>query len=119
MAMTRHGAILGGFCRFVLQSPQIQGVQTMTATELTSTVRELKELKLMAADIAADIENLEDRIKAEMTKRNTDELTVDVFKVRWQTITSKRFDATAFKATHGALYSQYSKPTTTRRFSVA
>ena len=41
----------------------------MTATELTSTVRELKELKLMAADVAADIETLEDRIKAEMTKR--------------------------------------------------
>jgi predicted phage-related endonuclease len=90
----------------------------MTATELTSTVRALKELKLMAADIAADIETLEDRIKAEMTKRNTDELTVDVFKVRWTTMTSHRFDSAAFKLTHAALYQQYSKPVATRRFSI-
>ena len=90
----------------------------MTATELTNTVRELKELKLMASEIATDIENLEDRIKAEMTARNTDELTVDVFKVRWTLTTSHRFDSTAFKATHAELYRQYSRPVETRRFSI-
>ena len=39
----------------------------MTTTELTSTLRELKELRLMAAETASEIETLEDRIKAEMT----------------------------------------------------
>jgi len=90
----------------------------MTATELTNTVRELKELKLMASEVATDIENLEDRIKAEMTARGTDELSVDVFKIRWTTMTSTRFDSTAFKATHAELYRQYSKPVETRRFSI-
>ena len=90
----------------------------MTTTELTSTLRELKELKLMAAETASAIENLEDRIKAEMTKRNTDELIVDVFKVRWTTMTSNRFDSNAFKTTHAGLYQQFSKPVETRRFSV-
>jgi len=90
----------------------------MTAQELTTTVRELKELKVMASEIAADIENLEDRIKAEMTARGTDELTVDVFKIRWTLTTSNRFDSSAFKATHAALYSQYCKPVETRRFYI-
>ena len=90
----------------------------MTTTELTSTLRELKELKLMAAETASEIETLEDRIKAEMTHRNMDELTVDVFKVRWTTMTSQWFDSSAFKATHAELYQQYTKPVETRRFSI-
>ena len=90
----------------------------MTTTELTSTVRELKELKAMSADIAAEITTLEDIVKAEMTARCTDELSVDVFKVRWTSVISNRFDSTAFKATHASLYEQYSKPVETRRFSI-
>ena len=90
----------------------------MTTNELSSTVRELKELKLMASEIASDIENLENNIKAEMTLRNTDELIVDMFKVRWTTTTSQRFDSSAFKLTHAELYQQYTKPVETRRFSI-
>jgi predicted phage-related endonuclease len=90
----------------------------MTAQELTKTVRELKELKAMSADLAAEIVTLEDTLKAEMTARGTDEMTVDVFKVRWTSVISNRFDSTAFKATHASLYQQYSKPVETRRFSI-
>lgn len=91
----------------------------MTVTELTSTLHELKELKLMAAETASEIEALEDRIKAEMTHRNTNELIVDVFKVRWTTMTSNRFDSSAFKTIHAELYQQYTKPVETRRFSIS
>jgi len=91
----------------------------MGANELTAKVRELRELEAMQAELEAEVEAIKDALKAEMTARGTEEMLVDVFKVRWQTVTSKRFDSTAFKATHGELYSQYSKPTTTRRFSVA
>jgi len=90
----------------------------MTATELTSKVRELKELKLMASDMAAEIETLENCVKAEMTLRNTDELIIDVFKVRWTPVLSTRFDSAAFKLTHAELYQQYTKPVETRRFSI-
>jgi len=90
----------------------------MTVQELTKTVRDLKELKAMAADLSAEITTLEDTLKAEMTARNTDEMTVDVFKVRWTLVTSNRFDSNAFKATHADLYHQYSKPVETRRFSI-
>ena len=77
----------------------------MIAQELTKTVRELRELKTMDADLTAKITTLEDILKAEMTSRNIDELTVDVFKVRWTSVIANRFDSIAFKATHASLYS--------------
>ena len=41
----------------------------MTAVELAQKVRELKELKLMAAELEAEIAAIENTIKAEMTPR--------------------------------------------------
>lgn len=73
----------------------------------------------MADELAAEITTIEDAIKTEMTARNTNEMTVDVFKIRWTPVTSNRFDTKSFKATHEALYDQYTKQTTTRRFSIA
>lgn len=91
----------------------------MSANDLTAKVRELKELKTMAEELQAEINTIEDAIKAEMTARNTDEMTVDVYKIRWTEVTSSRFDTTAFKVTHKELYNQYTKQTISRRFSVA
>lgn len=91
----------------------------MSANELTSKVRELKELKAMAEELAAEITSIEDAIKAEMTAQGTDEMVVDVFKIRWTRVTSNRFDTTAFKKTHADLYAQYTKQTESRRFSIA
>ena len=91
----------------------------MSANELTSKVRELKELKAFAEQIADEIAAIEDLIKAEMTERNTEEMTVDIFKIRWTRMTSSRFDTTAFKKTHADLYDRYTKQTESRRFSIA
>ena len=73
----------------------------------------------MLEEIEAEIDTIEDEIKAEMTARNTEEMSVDVYKVRWTKVTSSRFDTSAFKKTHAELYNQYTKQTETRRFCVA
>lgn len=91
----------------------------MSTIELTSKVRELKELKMMAEELAAEITAIEDTIKAEMNARETDELITGEYKIRWKTVVSNRFDTTAFKKTHADLYEQYTKTTETRRFTVA
>lgn len=91
----------------------------MSINEMTSKVRELKELKLMAEDLAAEIAAIEDTIKAEMTARETDELIAGEYKVRWTTVNSNRFDTTAFKKAMPELAEQFTKTTTTRRFSIA
>ncbi len=91
----------------------------LNKNELISKVRELKELKQMADELAAEISSIEDELKAEMTAQNAEELTVDVFKLRYKTVISNRFDSKAFKATHEELYSQYTKQTETKRFTIS
>lgn len=91
----------------------------MDKKELISKVRELKELKQMADELAAEITSIEDELKAEMLAQNTEEMTVDVFKLRYKTVVSSRFDSKAFKATHEELYKQYSKQTESRRFTIS
>lgn len=91
----------------------------MSTIELTSKVRELKELKMMAEELAAEITAIEDTIKAEMTARETEELITGEYKIRWKKVVSNRFDTTSFKKTHADLYEQYTKTTETRRFTIA
>lgn len=91
----------------------------MSTNEMTARVRELKELKAMAEELAAEITAIEDEIKAELTARNTDEMTVDVYKIRWTKVLSNRFDTTAFKKAMPDLAAQFTKQTESRRFSIA
>ncbi len=91
----------------------------MSTNELTSKIRELKELKAMADELSAEITAIEDAIKAEMTERNTDEMTVDVYKVRWTKVSSNRFDTTAFKKAMPELHAQFTKQIVSRRFTIA
>ena len=91
----------------------------MSTNEMESKIRELRELRRMADEIAAEIETFQDSIKSEMTARNTDTLTGTDYKITWKTVTSKRFDSAAFRKTHGELYDQYTKETTSKRFLIA
>lgn len=91
----------------------------MSTIELTTKVRELKELKAMAADLAAEMAVIEEAIKAEMTARDTEEMQVDVYKVRWTKVKSNRFDSTAFKKAMPELHAQFTKQIESRRFSIA
>ena len=91
----------------------------MSSSELSSKVQELRELRRMADELAAEMEAISDSIKAEMSAREVDELTGSDWKVTWKAVTTSRFDAKAFKATHAELYGQYTRETTSRRFTVA
>ena len=91
----------------------------MSVNELSAKIRELKELQQLVEEAEAEMETIRDELKAHMTAQNTEEITVDVFKVRYTTVKSSRFDTAAFKKTHADLYQQYSKPTTSKRFTIA
>ncbi len=91
----------------------------MSMNEMASKIRELKELKIMADELAAEITAIEDSIKAVMAEQSLEEMTVDVYKVRWTTVSSNRFDSTTFKKAMPDLYAQFTKQTQSRRFSIA
>lgn len=91
----------------------------MSGNELAGKVRQLRELQQLIEEAETEAETIKDLLKAEMAARATDEMNVDVFKVRWNVVKSTRFDTKAFQSTHKELYNQYCKQTETRRFTVA
>lgn len=91
----------------------------MSTNTLTAKIRELKELKAMQDELAAEITAIEDDIKAFMLSSGQDEITVDVYKVRYKLVESQRLNTSALKTNCPDLYRQYTKTTTSRRFSVA
>ena len=89
----------------------------MSSNTMESKVRELVELKKMAQELDDEITAIEDEIKQVMGDEEI--LLAGQYKVLWQTITSQRFDTSAFKKQNPTLAKDYIKTTTSRRFSVA
>lgn len=90
----------------------------MNTEELIKRCQELKELKLMAEELQAEIDSIKDKIKAEMTAQNVTKLHAGMFKIRFVDVTTNRFDTTAFKETYKDLYKQFLKQTISKRFDV-
>ncbi len=91
----------------------------MSMNEMDSKVKELRELKRMQDELNAEIEAVQDAIKAEMTARDTDTLTGNDWKVTWKTVTSSRLDTTAIKKALPDLAQKFTKTSTSRRFVLA
>ena len=69
----------------------------MGTIELDAKVKELRELRRMAEELAAEIDGLTDTIKAEMTARGVDELSGTDWKATFKAVTSSRLDTAALK----------------------
>ena len=91
----------------------------MATNEIIRKLNELSELRRMADELNAEIEAIQDEIKAHMTEADTDTLTAGAFKVTWKAVTSTRIDTAALRKDLPEIWQEYGKTTTTRRFSVA
>lgn len=91
----------------------------MSQNELTAKVKQIQELKRMQEEIAAELETLTEAVKAEMTERNTSEMVVDCFKVRWTTVKSNRLDTTALKKELPEIAERYTRTSETKRFTIS
>ena len=90
----------------------------MSTNELNTLARDLKELRLMAEQLDAEIKTIEDAIKAHMTEHAVDTLITTDVKITWRTVTSSRIDTAALKKTLPEIAERFMKQTTTRRFCV-
>lgn len=91
----------------------------MKQNEITSKIRELKNLEALIDQAQKEADLIKEEIKKEMELNEVEEMDVDVFKIRYKTVTTNRFDTSAFKAKYQELYTQYTKPTTSKRFTIA
>jgi len=84
--------------------------------ELSKQVTDYKSLRHSIAEIEERLTAVENEIKAHMG--NNEEMIVDGNTVRWKKYAQTRFDTTAFKNGHAALYEQYLRRSESRRFTV-
>ena len=91
----------------------------MSIIEMDSKIKELRELRRMADELQAEIDSLQDTIKAEMTARDVDTLAGTDWRVTWKNVTSNRLDSTALKKELPDIAARFMKQTTARRFCVA
>ena len=91
----------------------------MSMNDLEQKVAQLRELRRMQDELAAEIAATEDELKAYMTANNTDILHGPSFKITWKEVTSSRLDSKALKAAAPTIWEQFTRQTTTHRFLVA
>lgn len=91
----------------------------MSQNELSTKIRELRELKRLQEDLSGEIEAIQDDIKQHMDAAQVDTLTGSDYKVTYKAVTSSRLDTTALKKALPDIAAQYTKTSTTRRFLIA
>lgn len=91
----------------------------MSRNELIAKIEALNEWETVIEEAKAEADAIRDSIKQEMLERDTEELTAGQYIVRYTPVVTNRFDTAAFKKTYGELYKAFTKPSTSRRFSIS
>ena len=91
----------------------------MSTNQITKKIEAILEWEKIMEEAKAEAESLRDEIKQEMMIRNTEELTVGQYIIRWTSVLSQRFDATAFKKVMPDIYKAYLKQVASKRFTIA
>ena len=91
----------------------------MSTTEITTKIEALRDLEELIEEAKAEAETLRDEIKTEMMNRNTEEMSVGQYIIRWTSVLSNRFDTTGFKKMYADLYKEYTKQIASRRFTIS
>ena len=91
----------------------------MSQNEMISKVEQLREWEAILEEAQAEVDALRDTLKAEMLERDTEELQLGAYIIRWTSVLSNRFDSTAFKKQYAELYKSFTKQVASKRFSIA
>ena len=90
----------------------------MSKIELLAKIELLNKYEAMIDELKAEADTVRNSIKAEMEAREVEELIAGQYIVRYTAVLSNRFDSTAFKKVLPELYKAYTKPVSSRRFTI-
>ena len=91
----------------------------MSINEMDSKIKDLRELRRMADELAAEMETIQDSIKAHMDAAGVDTISGTDWRVTYKAVTSSRIDTAALKKALPDVVERFSKTTTARRFCIA
>lgn len=90
----------------------------MTNRMIENRVNKINELQAQIEELNAQVESLKDEIKSSMALDNIDELDTGKHVIRWKVVFSTRLDSTLLKKSLPDVYSQFSKQTESKRFTI-
>ena len=92
----------------------------MANNELLKKVELLTEYEAAIEEMKAEADEIRNSIKEEMETRETEELQIGQYIVRFTNVVSSRFDTKRFKEKFGAdVYKAFCKEVKSRRFTIA
>ncbi len=89
----------------------------MSINEMTSKVRELKEIQALIEEAEAEAEEIKDQIKKAMGE--SEELRAGEYKVTYKTVKSSRLDSKNLKTDLSEIAVRYTVTMEYRRFAIA
>ena len=84
---------------------------------INETMKELAQYLRMQEEIAETVEGLKDQIKAYMRQNQLETLASDEHKATFKAVTCSRIDTTAFKKAFPSMAEQFTRTTTSTRFT--
>ena len=91
----------------------------MSQNEIIALIETMNNYDELAAKAKAKADAIREAIKEEMIQRGTEELAAGAYIIRYTSVISNRFDSTTFKRLYADLYKDFTKPVSSRRFTVS
>ena len=91
----------------------------MSRNELIAKIEALNEWEQLMEEAKAQTEAIKESLKDELLERNVEELEAGSYIIRYKTVSTSRFDSTAFKKHYTDLYKAFLKQTTSHRFTIS
>ena len=91
----------------------------MTNRQIDNRIKKLQELERQRKEIEQKENELKAEIKRDLESKDIEELQTGKFIVRWKTIISNSLDSKALNTAFPELCEQFTKPTKSKRFTIA
>ena len=91
----------------------------MRKNEMVAMNETMNNYDELAAKAKAKADAIREALKEEMVARGVEEMEAGAYIVRFTSVISNRFDSTTFKRLYADLYKDFTKPVSSRRFSVS
>ena len=91
----------------------------MSKNEIVSLIETMNNYDELAGKAKSKADAIRETLKGEMLRLGAEELTAGTYIVRYTSVISNRFDSTTFKRLYADLYKDFTKPISSRRFSVS
>ena len=91
----------------------------MSRNELIAKIEALNEWEQLMEEAKTQVELLKESLKEELIERNVEELEAGSYIIRYKTVSTSRFDSTAFKKHYTDLYKAFLKQSTSHRFTIS